>query len=257
MAYSLSAGGKRLRPVLVLLAAECCGGDTESAMPAACAVELVHTYSLVHDDLPTMDDDDLRRGQPTCHIAFDEATALLVGDGLLTYAFEVLAVGLPPTIGSLCCAKLAAAAGAANMVGGQADDLACESVDRSQLDLTLLESIHRRKTGAMFRVSLELGGIVAGANQDQLGWLDDYGQNMGLAFQIVDDLLDWSGDERALGKRAKKDNRRGKLTFPGLIGVEASRKRAMELVNRAEMAATALESQPLVELAKFVLDRNR
>ncbi len=261
MRYSLMAGGKRLRPLLVLLSAKVCGSDPRAAMPAACAIEMIHTYSLIHDDLPAMDDDDMRRGKPSCHAAFGESTAILAGDALLTLAFEVMAKDIqPPATAAACCVALASAAGAANMVGGQVDDLAQESAgadaDRS---LEMLESIHRRKTGAMLTTSLQLGGLVAGASQQKIEQLDNYGRNLGLAFQIVDDLLDCQGDESQLGKRTQKDSERGKLTFPSLMGVEASRERAAGLITRATDAARSLGegAEPLVALAEFVLNRNR
>ena len=261
MRYSLMAGGKRLRPLLVLLAARVCGSETQAAMPAACAIEMIHTYSLIHDDLPAMDDDDMRRGQPSCHAAFDEATAILAGDALLTLAFEIMANDIqPPATAAACCGALALAAGDANMVGGQADDLAQESagpdVDRS---LEMLESIHRRKTGAMLTTSLRLGGLVAGADEKKLEQLDDYGRNLGLAFQIVDDLLDCQGDESQLGKRTQKDSERGKLTFPSLLGVDASKEQAAGLIARATGTARSMgeHGEPLVALAEFVLNRNR
>jgi len=254
--HSLLAPGKRLRPLLVLLAAEACGSDSGRAMPAACAVEMVHAYSLVHDDLPAMDDDDLRRGLPTCHVAFDEATAILAGDALLARAFEILAKELQPaTVAAKCCASLASAAGQSQMVGGQSDDLACDPAFGT---LEFLESIHRRKTGAMIVASLELGGIVAGASPQTLEHLRNYGTNLGLAFQVVDDLLDCEGDESSLGKRTRKDTDREKLTYPGLLGMEASRHRARELTEAACSAAETFSTrgEPLVALARYVLDRN-
>ncbi|HTN76588.1 MAG TPA: polyprenyl synthetase family protein, partial [Pirellulaceae bacterium] len=180
--HSLLAPGKRLRPLLVLMSAEACGYDYRQAMPAACAVEMIHTYSLIHDDLPAMDDDDLRRGLPTCHAAFGEALAILAGDALLAQAFESLAGGaFPASVIAKSCLELAQAAGARALVGGQADDLDAEFKGG---DLPHLEHIHRRKTGALFLVSLRLGGMVGGANDEQLGALDTYGRALGLAFQI-------------------------------------------------------------------------
>ncbi len=255
--YSLLAPGKRLRPMLVLLAAEACGSKTDEAMPAACAVEMVHAYSLVHDDLPAMDDDDLRRGRPTCHIQFDEATAILAGDALLTKAFEVLAAA--PWDGETrvqCIALLSKAAGVAGMVGGQADDLAAEQL--AEREIQQLESIHRRKTGAMITVSLQLGAAVAGASSQQREALTEYGQKLGLAFQIVDDLLDHNGDEHRLGKRTQKDADRGKLTFPGLLGAEEAAQRARQLIDRACAAISLFDArgQKLQSLARYVIERN-
>ena len=225
--YALLGPGKRLRPRLVLMAAEACGGALEAAMPAACAVEMVHAYSLVHDDLPAMDDDDLRRGRPTCHKQFGEAVAILVGDALLARAFEVLATEVTPaSTAAKCCAVLGRAAGASALVGGQADDLAMAERNDVELngDLTELEAIHRRKTGALIVAALELGGIVADGTPEQLAALAAYGRNVGLAFQITDDLLDVAGNQAAVGKRLAKDADRGKLTFPRLMGVESSRR---------------------------------
>ena len=200
--YSLLAPGKRLRPMMVLLANEACQGSASEALPAACAVEMVHTYSLIHDDLPAMDDDDMRRGRPTCHKAFNEAVAILAGDALLTLAFEVLARDVqPPQVAAQCCATLARAAGATELVGGQADDLAGEFSDGG---LEMLEAIHRRKTGAMFLVSLHLGALVAGADAQQQAALRQYGQCLGLAFQSTDDLLEVRGDAQAMGNGSGK-----------------------------------------------------
>lgn len=258
--HSLLAPAKRLRPILVLMAAEACGCDHRAALPAACAVEMIHTYSLIHDDLPAMDDDDLRRGLPTCHIQFGEATAILAGDALLAQAFEVLARDIePPSIAARCCAELARAAGATQLVGGQQDDLQAEE-QPGKGDLPQLEAIHRRKTGAMIRVALHLGGLIGKANAEQVAALEQYGEGLGLAFQIIDDLLDLDGDVDALGKRAQKDAQRGKLTFPRLLGVEASRERARDLIDVACGAVTTAfgeKAEGLVTLARFVIERKR
>lgn len=254
--YSLLAPGKRLRPLLVLLAAEACGGATSSTLPAACAVEMVHAYSLVHDDLPAMDDDDLRRGRPTCHRAFDEATAILVGDALLTLAFEVLLRDVHPgALAAQCCAVLAQAAGATQLVGGQADDLAEQF---SEGGVESLEAIHRRKTGALFLAALELGALTAGADQPRLAALRQFGRALGLAFQITDDLLDVRGNADAMGKRAGKDKHRGKLTFPGLLGIDESARRAADLVvdARAALRPLAPYANGLEALAQYVLERD-
>ena len=258
MRYSLLGGGKRLRPILVLMAAEACGADPDSAMPAACALEMVHTYSLIHDDLPSMDDDDLRRGRPTCHKAFDEATAVLAGDGLLTLAFEVLARDIRPAeAAARCVLALAEGAGPAGMVGGQMADLQAEG--RLDANLDELEAIHRRKTGALLRASLKMGGIVAGADDVILEALDAYGHAVGLAFQIVDDLLDVQGDEAKLGKRVNKDHGLGKWTYPGLLGLEGSRRHARELADEAVMALAPLGDRGarLRALALDLLERDR
>ncbi len=253
--HSLLAPGKRLRPLLTLMAAEACGSKIEAAIPAACAVEMVHAYSLIHDDLPAMDDDDLRRGLPTCHKVFGEGNAILAGDALLARAFEIVAADIRPEVAAECCKLLAHAAGASQLVGGQVDDLAAEQQETGGLDE--LEAIHRRKTGAMLVVSLQLGGVIAGATSDQLDALKTYGRSLGLAFQVVDDLLDFQGDEEQLGKRTGKDAERGKLTYPGLLGVEASRERATELIEQSCAAASVFgESATLLTtLAKYVLER--
>jgi geranylgeranyl diphosphate synthase type II len=254
--HSLLAPCKRLRPLLVLMACQACGCDYRRAMPAACAVELIHTYSLIHDDLPAMDDDDLRRGRPSCHAKFGEATAILAGDALLAQAFEVLASGIePPAIAACCCRELAIAAGASNLVGGQEDDLKAEF---SELGIEQLERIHRRKTGAMMRVSPRLGGLVGRASELQLAGLSTYGEKLGLGFQIVDDLLDLQGDEVALGKRTGKDNGKGKLTFPAVLGVGESRQRAARLIDEAISALAPFVGQAtgLEALARYVLERN-
>jgi geranylgeranyl diphosphate synthase type II len=254
--YSLLAPAKRLRPLLVLWACEACRGDIHKALPAACAVEMIHTYSLIHDDLPAMDDDDLRRGRPTCHKQFGEGVAILAGDALLTLAFEVLSEDIEPAQrAAACCGLLAHAAGATELVGGQADDLAGEFFSGK---LDVLESIHRRKTGALFRASLQLGAVCAGASERQREALDEYGKHLGLAFQIVDDLLDVQGDVTKLGKQTNKDAERGKLTFPGAIGIDESRRRAESLVNLACAALKPFSphANRLEGLARYVLDRS-
>jgi geranylgeranyl diphosphate synthase type II len=262
MEYSLMAGGKRLRPVLTLLACEACGGPATIALPAACALEMIHTYSLVHDDLPAMDDDDLRRGRPTNHKVFGEALAILAGDALLTLAFEVIAAHTQPaTVAAACCADLAAAAGAAGMVGGQVADLEAETAPATgdaAADGTRLAGIHRRKTGALIACAASLGARVAGASEPIRSALSGYGRNVGLAFQIADDLLDVTGNRDRMGKGVGKDASLGKLTYPGLYGVEASRRRAEELVTSACAAVAPLGTagDPLAALARFVLDRD-
>ncbi|HUY36293.1 MAG TPA: farnesyl diphosphate synthase [Pirellulales bacterium] len=269
--YSLLAPGKRLRPLLVLMSAAACGGDAGAAMPAACAVEMVHAYSLIHDDLPAMDNDDLRRGRPTNHKIFGEGLAILAGDALLTRAFEIVARDVrPPEVAAACCAALGHAAGAAALVGGQVDDLAAESraaewsreqnenIEQGQ-ELAALESIHHRKTGAMFLVSLRLGALTAGAEAEQMSCLEEYGRRLGLAFQIADDLLDVDGDEKNVGKRVGKDANRGKLTFPGLLGIAESRRRAERLAAEACEALRPLgpAADALATLARYVVERNR
>lgn len=274
MRYSLLAPGKRLRPLLVLLAAEACGGTEEAALPAAGAVEMVHAYSLIHDDLPAMDDDDLRRGLPTCHKQFDEATAILAGDALLTLAFQVLAEGYPPATAAACCRELARGAGAAGMVGGQLDDLAWEGRLRiageanppaARRDPHALESLHARKTGALFRACLKLGVLSAqgerpgGPEPWLLQIMEDYGRCFGLAFQITDDLLDVEGSTEQTGKRVQKDADRGKLTYPGLLGVAESRRRAERLCREAQehLAPLGPKGKWLAALAQSILERKR
>jgi geranylgeranyl diphosphate synthase type II len=260
--YALLAPGKRLRPQLVLMAAEACGGSIDEALPAACAIEMVHAYSLVHDDLPAMDDDDLRRGRPTCHKVFGEAVAILVGDALLARAFELLAREIQPSaLAARCCAVLGQAAGATALVGGQAADLeqAGSAGNDSNSGVRVLESIHRRKTGALFVAALELGAIVAQANAEQEAALSAYGRKLGLAFQITDDLLDVSGNQATVGKRVAKDADRGKLTFPIVLGADESRRRAKILVDEAcaMIDLIGTRARPLQALARFVCSRER
>jgi geranylgeranyl diphosphate synthase type II len=256
MRYSLLAPGKRLRPLLVLLAAEACGSHQGDPWPAAVAVEMVHVYSLIHDDLPAMDDDDVRRGLPTCHVRFGEGLAILAGDALLTMAFEVLADGYRS---SACCAELARAAGASGMVGGQVDDLALEAGGERTVEA--LEHIHLRKTGALIRACLRLGAHAAfpdsGPPDAMMERLAGYGRCLGLAFQITDDLLDVTGRAAAAGKRVGKDATRNKLTYPGLLGVEESRARAAALAEEARRQIAPLNAPRLEQLLTFVLDRDR
>lgn len=266
MSYSLLAGGKRLRPVLVLMACEACGGDSEAALPAACAIEMIHTYSLIHDDLPAMDDDDYRRGRLTNHKVFGDALAILAGDALLTLAFEVMARDVRPTsVAAACCADLAFAAGACGMVGGQVADLEAEDADTSprrgegsKAALQELEAIHRRKTGRLIRSALTLGGRIAQADVATLGTLDHYGTCIGLAFQIADDLLDVTGTQDKLGKGVGKDADHGKLTYPGLIGIGPSRQKAQQLIDEAcaAVAPWGERGRHLQAMARFVLERD-
>lgn len=267
--YSLLAPGKRLRPVLTLLACELLGGKRQEALPAACAVEMVHAYSLIHDDLPSMDDDDLRRGRPTCHKKFDEATAILAGDAILALAFEMIGNLTPPALAGRCCKELAVASGPCRLVGGQMDDVSREK----QLDdptavmetsLELMERTHLRKTAALMRVSLRLGALVAGASEAQLEALDQYGIHYGLAFQITDDLLDVLGDEQTVGKRLHKDADKEKWSYPTLLGVEQSRQEAENRVRSAEKTLENIGADPeslplqtLRTLAQNLLDREK
>jgi geranylgeranyl diphosphate synthase type II len=257
MRYSLLAPGKRLRPILVIMASEACGGRADEALPAACAVEMIHAYSLVHDDLPAMDDDDLRRGQPTCHKKFNEATAILAGDALLTLSFQVLAEGISPAdLAAVCCGELARAAGLAGMVGGQMADL--EGERQPAATAADLEAIHRRKTGALFRAALRLGGLIGchyGTEcspteaSTKLAALDAYGGCLGLAFQISDDLLDVESSPERAGKRVGKDAGRGKLTYPGLLGVQESRRRLDKVCQEARQHARNLGADACYLLA--------
>jgi len=260
--YMVLAPGKRIRPLLVMYAAEACSGESCSgqataAVRAAAAVEMLHTYSLIHDDLPCMDDDELRRGQPTCHRRYDEATAILAGDALQCRAFEVLA-GLPSDQAARSVATLAAAAGASNLVGGQVDDLEQLPDREAAPTADFLERIHRRKTAALISAAVQIGGIVAGGGPQPIRKLADYGLNLGLAFQIVDDLLDFAGDGFKMGKQTGVDRRNGTLTYPALLGEAASRVRAEALIGRAVAALEALgpPAQPLRDLANFVLHRD-
>lgn len=231
MDYSLSAGGKRIRPILTLEFCRLCGGAAEDAYPFAAAIEMVHTYSLIHDDLPCMDDDDYRRGRPTNHKMYGEAMAVLAGDGLLTEAFATaLSAEIPAERTVRAAAELARAAGCSGMLGGQVIDL--ESENR-QIPLALLETLHRQKTAALIRGAVRMGAIVGGADERQLEAADCYAEALGLAFQITDDILDVTGDAEKLGKSVHSDERAGKSTYVTALGLEAAKKRAEELTARA------------------------
>ena len=264
--YALLSPGKRLRPVLTRLACLAAGGEADDANEAAVAVECVHAYSLVHDDLPAMDDDDLRRGRPTCHRQFDEATAILAGDALLTLAFERAAASRRP---AECVTELARAAGACGMVGGQAADLDAETT--AVTDVEALTAIHRRKTGRLIAAACVLGGHAGGASGAVLESLREYGLAIGLAFQVADDLLDATGDAATMGKAVNKDAGRGKATYPGLLGVDESRARADDLVTQAvdalgdlriatgapEGGEAARAVETLAGVARYVIERDR
>ncbi len=262
MRYSALAPGKRLRPTLVLLASQAIGGNLPSALPSACAVEMIHAYSLIHDDLPAMDDDDLRRGLPTCHRKFDEATAILAGDALQALAFEVVANDTPPDRALECCRLLAKAAGRCHLIGGQADDLAAEGrygdMQAPSRSVDHLKSIHRRKTGALIEASVMLGGVASGADANQIERLRNYGQAIGLAFQIIDDCLDLESTSEQMGKHTRKDDKLGKLTYPALLGLEQSRRWADDLVDQACEAIAPLgdEASNLIDIARFVVQRS-
>ena len=257
MRHSVFAGGKRVRPILTLLTTELLGAELEPVVPAAAAIEMIHTYSLIHDDLPAMDDDDLRRGKPTCHKVYGEATAILAGDALQTLAFEVLsrepdgphrAAARAEAVG-----LVATAAGAAGMVGGQELDLRHENTGG---DLPALESIHTRKTCALIRASVLLGAIHADADLPAREALSRYGECIGLAFQITDDVLDVQSDSAQLGKTAGKDEAAGKLTYVSLLGLDESRRRARSLAAEARSLVEPLgEAGWLAEMATFIVDR--
>jgi len=258
MRYSVFAGGKRIRPLLLIAAAEAVSDDNTGVIETACALELIHTYSLIHDDLPAMDDDDLRRGKPTCHKVFGEAAAILAGDALLTLAFEIaagLSSGLKPnclyTIG-----ELARAAGSRGMVGGQIVDIESEERD---IPFPLLEYIHIHKTGHLIRAALRCGALLAGANEGQLDAMTKYGDNVGLAFQVADDILDVEGETEQLGKNVGGDNKKGKATFPAVIGLKESKERADELVEKALSSLEVFDerAEPLREIARYIVARKR
>jgi geranylgeranyl diphosphate synthase type II len=258
MRYSVFAGGKRLRPMLALFGCEAAGGTPEDAMPGAVALELIHTYSLVHDDLPAMDDDDYRRGRPTCHKVYGEAIGILAGDALLTHAFQVLAdqtaAGVPALRRLRMIAEIAAAAGSVGMVGGQTMDIQAEG---TVLEPAALLTLHSKKTGALLRASLRAGGLAGGADETALAHLTRYGERLGLAFQIVDDILDIEGNSAEMGKTAGSDQRKHKATYPAVFGLEASRQEAARLLGEAREAVRPFgeKGAVLVALADFVGQR--
>lgn len=259
MHYSLFAGGKRLRPILCLAGAEAVGGDPSEVLPVACALEMIHTYSLIHDDLPAMDDDDLRRGQPTCHKKYDEATAILAGDGLLTAAFQILAEAAPRFEGRetalLAVIQLiAGAAGYRGMVGGQMLDLQAEG---REVTLKELETIHRLKTGALLTASVRSGGLMAGGARAEVTALTSYGEKFGLVFQITDDLLDVEGEAAEMGKATGMDAQRHKATYPGVVGRDEAREWARRLVETAiaDLEPFGPRAEPLREIARYLLAR--
>ena len=261
MTYSLMAGGKRIRPVLCLAAAEAVGGNTEEAVPAACALEMVHTYSLIHDDLPAMDDDALRRGRPTCHVAFDEATAILAGDALLTLAFQTLsAIGLSNDERTekwmQVIQLISYAAGYCGMIQGQMLDISSEGRPST---LDELKSMHRLKTGALIEASLISGAVLGGLNSDRISLLESYAQNIGLAFQVADDILNVEGDPEIMGKAVGTDRLRHKNTYPSLLGLEKSKDFARELVENALQALETFDEKatPLRAIAKYIIERKK
>ena len=268
MRYSVTAGGKRLRPVLCLASAEAVGGDRASAMPAACAIEFIHTYSLVHDDLPAMDNDTMRRGRPTLHVVAGEGMAILAGDGLLTEAFALLSrhAGTGRAADAARTLRviqvIAVAAGSAGMVGGQALDLACVTSDPSgrpalALDADGLRAMHGRKTGALIRAAAVAGAIMGGATDATIAAIDAAAAELGLAFQIVDDLLDVEGASHDLGKTAGKDAAAGKPTYPALYGVTQSRAMADACLARAEasLMRAGLTDSRLLDIGRWIVAR--
>lgn len=259
MRYSLFAGGKRLRPILCLATCELAGGTIAMAMPTACALEMIHTMSLIHDDLPAMDNDDYRRGKLTNHKVFGEDIAILSGDALLTYAFEHIGLqtrDVPADRVLKVIVRLANAVGAAGLVGGQVVDL--ESEGKANLSLETLNFIHTHKTGALLEVSVVSGAILAGASDTQVQHLSHYAQNIGLAFQIIDDILDITATPEELGKTAGKDLQAQKLTYPSLWGIDESRRQARQLIEsaKAELAPFGEPAKPLLAIADFITARS-
>jgi len=252
MRYSVMAGGKRLRPVLALAAYEYCGGDIDrkpqTIHKAMAALEAIHTYSLIHDDLPCMDNDDLRRGRPTCHKQFDEAIATLAGDALHVIAFELMA----ETGSTAVVLELARAVGTFGMLGGQMADIEAEG---RQVTREEIVNIHRRKTAALIRASVRIGAILAGADEPLFKRLTKYGERIGLAFQIVDDILDIEGDQALLGKEVGSDTRNDKATYPGVVGLEAARREASDLVDEALAGFAGDEENMLMWLARYIGQR--
>jgi len=252
MRYSLMAGGKRIRPVLCIAAAETVGGSEADVMPIACAIEMIHTYSLIHDDLPAMDNDDLRRGKPTCHVAFNEAAAILAGDALLTLAFEILAKHHSGQI----IAIIAAAAGYKGMIEGQMRDIEAEG---KLLSLEELEQLHRCKTGALIEASVISGAIFAGADSKQIESLRNYAGHIGLAFQVADDILNVEGDPALLGKAVGTDESRKKSTYPALMGLVESKAFAKTLIEKAIESLNIFDvrAEPLRDIARYIIERKR
>ena len=259
MLYSLFAGGKRVRPILAMAAYEACGGAAADIVPYASTLELIHTYSLIHDDLPAMDNDDLRRGKPTNHKVYGEAVAILAGDALLTEAFRILS---DPSHSSKvknrdllkASAEIAAASGYQGMVAGQVQDILSEN---AEADAETLQFIHRHKTAALIRASVKVGGILSGINAEVVGALTSYGENIGHAFQVIDDILDVEGDTEELGKTVGSDEKINKMTYPRLYGLERSRGIAKELVGAAVASLEPFSSgaDPLREIARYLLER--
>ena len=261
MQYSINAGGKRLRPILCLAAAHAVGGREEEAVPAGCALEMIHTYSLIHDDLPAMDNDDLRRGKPTCHKAFGEATAILAGDALLTAAFQILAEYAlrrddQQAVWVQAMAIIAKAAGHEGMIEGQMRDMAAEG---QALSADRLEELHGLKTGALITASIKTGAVIGGADKRALTGLEVYGRCIGLAFQVTDDILNETGDPLVMGKAVGTDQIRQKSTYPALMGLAGARHMASDLVAEAlrNLAIFDSKADPLRAIARYVIERRR
>lgn len=257
MNYSLFSGGKRIRPFLILESCKVAGGKLEDAVPLGCAMELIHTYSLIHDDLPAMDNDDFRRGKPTNHKVYGEAIAILAGDGLLTKAFELLSghfLKYPNPNSMEIIYELAKAAGTKGMIGGQVVDIQSEG---KEIDEITLSYIHNHKTGALLVASLKIGSLIAGGSNETITALTKYGKELGLAFQITDDLLNVLGDPKIIGKPVGSDKERGKGTFPGIYGIERSKELAIEAVNRAVDSIKCFGDKGyyLKELALYIYNR--
>jgi geranylgeranyl diphosphate synthase type II len=260
MRYSIFAGGKRVRPVLMLAACEAVDGDISKALPAACAMEMIHTYSLIHDDLPAMDNDDFRRGKPTSHKVFGEAIAILAGDALLTEAFKLLSNpeftrGLSPDVLLRVIHEIAVCAGSRGMIGGQVVDM--ESEGKKDIDFATVQYIHTHKTGALIKASLKCGALIGGADGSRLDAVTRYGEAVGLAFQIADDILDIEGTTEQIGKDAGSDQTRGKATYPAMIGLAESKQRASELVETAveALAGFGEKADPLRAIATYIVKR--
>jgi len=259
MRYSLFAGGKRLRPILCIAGAEAVGGDVLGVLPVACALEMIHTYSLIHDDLPVMDNDDMRRGKPTNHKVFGEAVALLAGDGLLTKAFHLMTHSdsenrVKPRVLLKVIGLIATAAGYEGMVGGQVVDIQFEG---KEVDSSVVEFIHTRKTGALIAASVCSGAILGGAEKDQLKALTSYGEDIGLAFQVADDILNVEGSSQEMGKSVGSDAQQGKTTYPAVFGLEKSKKIQRALVERAMEFLKSFEDRadPLRHIARYIIER--
>lgn len=261
MEYSLMAGGKRIRPVLCIAAAEAVGGKADKVLPAACAIEMIHTYSLIHDDLPAIDNDDFRRGKPTCHVAFDEATAILAGDALLTLAFQILSSielkneHYASKWLSVICA-VSRAAGYQGMIEGQMRDIASEGL---MLTLNELEEMHSLKTGAIIEASIYCGAIIGNGNIEQIKQLGVYAKNIGLAFQVTDDILNVEGDPKIMGKAVGTDKNRKKSTYPSIMGIDKSREFAEKLAGNALQALDGFDnrSDPLRAIAGYIVERKK